>query len=634
MNLAQDESGLFRPRRRRVVLPSRQSRARRLLIPVALGAIFVSAVTGILHRQMWQGASTDATRLLPASTQLYARATDPWRTLRRTFLLDHWGQGGELEARVDSDGVVGATSSLRMLGVPVPIWRGILTLVDDLQVAVVPTPEGRAVAAFLQIDEPRTRARVVRLLGPYLETVDRQLGYTVQALRGAPDLTPWGSAEPALVVEMTPFVVITLGPSAAMTDLLQAKVSARSQPLRSRAGFLPGGAQRSTDRLWIHADPGAVYDNLGGRDLNDAALRAMVVERLAAVDLDFEIRDTRESSTVRALLTADSRPWWHRLRTLFGASTHPLLELAPADLEGAVGLALGVPSEAADAAASLLNELADELERPELRRIAEVDLPLGVSLATSLLESLTGEALLIGLRAELPEAPGVGGPWRSWAFLVRTLDPHTTARELEQLLQRLLGPTHAYGVIREGGETLHVIRPPASVDLADHPSETLVWRVRGEVVELAPSRAILRRLADAQREGATVGGSGASARARRGLPALTTALVLTRPEVIDHPLAALAVPYLRSDMLLAAGLSLKPDALELHGGAGMWTVLASLLGADRESLDRLTMGDLGARCVSGLMAMCKRLPASGACRALQPGRSQLVARACRRVFPD
>ncbi len=634
MNPGNDESGLFRPRRRRVALPSQHSRARRLLIPVAVGAVLVSAVTGILHRQMWQGASTDATRLLPASTQLYARAAAPWRTLRRTLQLDSWARTGELETRVDSAGLVGATSELRLLGVPVPIWRGILTLVDDLQVAVVPTAEGRAVAAFLQVDDPRTRARVLGLLGPYIETVDRQLGYTVQALRGSADMTPWGSSEPALVVEMTPFVVLTLGPAAAMTDLLQAKVSARSQPIRARAAFLPEGTRQVGDRMWVHADAGAVYDNLGGRQLDDAPLRAMVVERLQAVDLAFELHDIRESARIRALFASESRPWAARLGAVLGRSAHPLLEIAPADMDAAVSFAVGRSAEAAPTLTGLLTELADELERPPLRRLAQVELPLGLSLATGLLESLTGEALLLGLPTEGPGRLGIAGRWRSWALLVRSSAPAVTGRELETLLRALFGGTHAYGIVHEDGDALHIIRPPAAVDLEDHPPETLVWRVRGEVVEIAPSRAILRRLAAARREGATLGGSGASTRARRGLPLQTTALVLARPSVIDHPLAALATPYLRPDAFVAAGFSLSPDAFELHGGVGVWTLLAALLGTDRESLDALTMADLGEPCVKALTAMCRRLPSSPPCRALQPGRHELVARACRDVFGD
>ena len=184
-------TSLLRPGSLPVVLPSddRPAHHRGLATLIAVLVVNAGAALGVVHQEVWEDVGADVTRLLPASTPLFAYAPRPWSQLEVALGLDRWESRADLSHAAATRGLLADGQGGRVAGLPLSVTRKAVLAADAIRVATVPTAAGTALLLFFEIEDPWARSRVLSALGPYLESVDRVLGHDVQALAG--DVPAW-----------------------------------------------------------------------------------------------------------------------------------------------------------------------------------------------------------------------------------------------------------------------------------------------------------------------------------------------------------------------------------------------------------------------------------------------------------
>ncbi len=636
------DSHPFGPPRRPVILPADAARPsmRAVATTVAIGMLLVGIVTGVVYHRTWEGASTDPTRLLPASAQAYARVDRPWGALRDALALERWRDPMALELGLEAEGFLAGRMTDQIAGIPLGTVRHILDAVDSLQLAVVPTPDGVGVLAFLHVEDAWERRRVLARLTPWTEPIDRQLGYDMRALSHPGELLPW--SEPAVPIRMSaidPHVVLSFGPEAALSDLIHAKVSGRSQPIRARDGFAPP-AVRAPGDLWAFFDPASTYDALvrrrGTAPEDVAWRRALLVEGVRSMSARASMEAGREELELTARLSASGT--LQSLPDLLQGESGALLGRAPADALLVADVALDDPLQSLAAWRDVTSRI-----RAELGDAAVAGDPANRALASGLellqrmdpevLAGFAGEAMLALLPsqdlASLPHATHLGG----WLVVARVEAPRAVERALEVVLPTMLEGELAFGRLAMDDHDLHLVRPAVAAEGA-RPREILAWRVRGSLLEVASDRATLDALDRVAATGRTVADLGLSDEARRVGRGTANALLMLHPLALAEaggPLAVQLTERLREDFRVFVALEGGPHLLTARTNLGPWTVGLSAAASTRAAIDRLVLGDVSPECRGAVDAFCERWPAGLACHPLDPGRAALIRAACRRL---
>jgi hypothetical protein len=582
-----------------------------------VGVILSGIVAGALYHQFWQDASTEVARLMPASTRAYLVAKRPWETFRKVLELRRWRDASDLETRLQTSGVFAPGQDVRLYGIALEsVWES-LPAVDELHLASVPSPEGPTGLVMVQMADEAARGRLLADLDPLLTPVDRRLGYTIEELSQPAVLVPW--SEPVVPIHATTldrYLTLAYGPEAGLDDLLQAKVSGRSQSMRRR-GF---EAQPPPGELALYLDPGYLYELVGPR--GSEAHRAAIVELVRGVTGKAWLSGEEELLEISASLSSGAL---ERLRRALGAGDGRLLDLAPPDFDVAASIQIADPAaffgELRELALSL-SEAADPASpiRPLVELLRDGLQPTTGRLASGELASaLAGELLVVRLAPRGVEASP------RWLALLEPADAVAAARALEDVLTGLLGPSFAYGAVEEPEQTLYLVRPPE----VGAGGELLAFRARGGLLEIAPSVTLLglaSRLSD--------GAKGARARLSRSLHARGAVYLVARPRLLGelgHPLLARLGEELSAEFRVAASIAVLSDQVELRANLGPWSLLLALAGTDRHTLDAMLLADLPPRCRDALAAMCASRPDAQVCQPLTPGRNALAAGACRRL---
>lgn len=633
-----DDGGLLWNSRRPVELPTEQppERPRGLITAIAVGTLAVGVALGVAYQQVWEGASTEVTRLLPASSQAFARAPDPLGQLDASTAMPRWHNPGRLSSQADTLGVLAAQSTGRAAGVPIKLIRRALEGASKVEVALVPTTRGVSALVFIETATVLERRRLMAQAGPILETVDRQLGYDISRVTGGFGPVPWRESPlPIHVSVIEPYVVACVGPVDALSDLIQAKVSGLSQPLRAREGFGRAEQGAPEDGLWLYADPGNLFDALGGEDLEDGATRrALLVDTVRGISVGarLDAQTGEDRLELRAELAAsDTLP---RFDSVFPAGRHELLALAPVDAPFVVGLSLTEPIKTLGALRDMLAATEEQLDRPldlipglfdssQTRELLELALRLG----GELFYAYEGETMIFGM----PDDPGAGRG--QWAIVSRVREPDFVAEALSRLLPYVLGDGMAYGIVADGDRPLHLVR---SADPKRPAREVLAWRVRDDLLEMAPSSRVLEQLARIQRREETLGAAAGGRRLasiRAAAPEQSLGVVVLEPSLLAGLLGetgAYVAGRLRPDFTWVVGVDVERRALRLSSNVGLWTIAGALAAADRPTLNRLILDDLPRDCLVALDQLCEAWPRTALCHPLTPGREAVIKDGCRR----
>ncbi|MGM0578748.1 MAG: hypothetical protein ACQEXJ_23705 [Myxococcota bacterium] len=624
---------LFRRERGPVVLPSEegQHRQRSLLTWVAVLIVVVGAAAGLVHHLLWQDVGREVTRLLPASAGTYSEAAEPWENLERAVSLDRWADPAALEHAHLTRGLLADGLGGRLAGVPLALLRRTLVASDRVRLTTVPTPEGTALLVFAQITDPWAHRRLVGRVAPHLETVDRVMGYAVQALRPHAGRLPWLEPPPPLrVVVMDDHVVVGFGPPEAVEDLIQARVTGRSQPLARHEGFRNARPDDDGPALWAWFDPATLAD-LGRSALepllaDPLRFRTSIVEHVRAVSLESvlqagsDLLDVRVHTRPPGTDGAEDEASEAASTPAFTGGAHTLIARLPFEPAAAVSLSVTRPGRALRVALDNLTALAEMLSlggRPE--RFVEMRARLlAAGGDTVVTRGLTGQVVLAAPRGGRP------GPW---LLVVGVQDADRGAEALDALVRSALGPDFAYGTLYGGGAPVHLARPASG--LGPPAAPRLAWTIRGEVALVAPGPQALPEVgAGVPSEVPAVLGQ-----ATRALPDGAPLLAFATPSVLagrGHPWLDAVLERLRPDFRVAVAAWGERDALVVRSNLGAWSFAAAVTSLERMALNTLVLSDLPPACLDAWRALCESQPDAFLCEPLEPGREDLVRRACDR----
>ena len=631
-------SGLLRPDSLPVVLPTedRPTQHRGMVITIAVLIVLAGATAGVIHREVWQDVGADVTRLLPASTPLYAHANRPWARIDDALTLDRWRDRAAVNHAAATSGLLADGLPGRLAGVPLAVVRKAALAADAIRVARVPTAAGTATQVFLEVEDPWARGRVMAALSPYLESVDRVLGYDIMALIGTRAWLPWTTETPeARIVVMDSHIVLSVGPADALTELLRARTTGRSQPIARRTGFAEGAAHALARRQtvgWAFIDPPELYDLLATRipALAGAALRFRVfaAERVRAITARSELTGGDDRLELR-LVTEPSVVLRAMEEATRGPVDHALLHRLPLEPVAAISVALSDPREFLSRVAligrvlgaALGVEGADPIG-PTATWPALVDVLASSALVASG-GALTGQAVLA-------LHPGKAGP--GWVLTVACRDAALAEVQLGQLLEStLVDHGWAVGTVRDGDRgdaevPLHLLRHTAD-------GRTWAWRRAADLLVFAPDTALLAEACRALPDQRAAAARLALRRALRNLrddPIVAIGDPTALPTPHPHWLA-LARSLLAGDFRAAASMSFDDHGIVVRSNLGLLTVLAVIAGSPPPILDELALADIPARCRTAFTSLCAGATTSPLCGTLQPGRRALIERACARL---
>jgi len=614
---------------------------RLILIEMAIAVLLVFAVSGILYLELWRGAAQDLTRILPATTLTWATSPPPRLAVDQVASLDRWrdgsavteGRAGYLDSAVDSE----------VFGLPIEQIRQLYRSADSVSFAVVPTGDGPAPMVFAEVRDLLARKRVTARLAPFLEPVDRHVGFRIDAAHRSPWLRFAGVERGALrVVSMDPYLVFSWGPPEGLEELLDARVGGESQSLQTRAGFWPrrsnaddGGALRA------YLDPGALWALVAGDDEREEDARRLI-DDLELVTATSRLTDDDEVVDLRALVRDQEDA--ERLELSLVNRRHELIDLAPSDAPWVVSLITERPLATLSAVRELVLRLGQDLGAAgdELRGLADglssIEIEAIVRLDWEVAAAFAGEVAYI----RLPPAPGRDAaegdaPEDDWAIIARLARPRVVEQTLDRLLPFILGDAWAYGEVVEDGGRLHVVRAAdAGEEGAVATPEALAWRVDGPLLELAPRVEHLERLRLFRQSGQTYGDTGLARRALEALPDESAAVVVARPDAVagpDTPLLTTIASRLSPDFRVAVTLRAEVPWLRATSNVGPWSVAAAVASASRDEVNAFTLRDLDPRCREAQMAMCRLYPDAVPCQPLSLGRGERIRRACEALFP-
>ncbi len=633
-------TSLLRPDSLPVDLPSddRPAAHRGLAMLIAVLVVVAGAALGLVHQEVWEDVGADVTRLLPASTPLFAHAPRPWAQLDVALGLDRWESRSELSHAAATRGLLADGRGGRLAGLPLSVTRKAALAADAIRLATVPTAAGTALLVFFEVDDPWARSRVLAALGPYLESVDRVLGHDVQALTGAvPAWLPWADQAPdTRLVVMDSHIVVSIGPPAALEDLLKARVTGRSQPIARREGFAAEqqGALDAQTALWAFLDPPAVYDRLAGwvgAHLGDAVgLRAFAADRIRAISLRGALSNGDDRIELRVLTEPSTA--LDAVDTALSGGDHELLHRLPLAPELALSVGVDDLQLLARTVGHVAGVLSIALGRPLASGSAG---PPAIRMLEALAETpLAGRALPFTGRAVLALVEDEPDGAQQWVLLLGCRDAPLAERQLDELLgSTFIDAGWSLGTLyRSAAGPLHVLRRTL-LEPDRERTPDLYWRRVGDLVVMAPSRDLLARATVALPDRRAAAGRLALRRALRNLQ--------DEPVVLVADIAALdqgAPAWLRlmTDSLsdgfrVALGLHVDAGGLRVRSNVGVLTALGALAAADPATLDALVLADLPDRCRAAFSALCRASATAPLCGTFLPGRRQLVERACLRL---
>ncbi len=648
--------GVFETPRRPVELPSEGAArsVRRALLAVALAVLLGGVASGLLYHRFWKTVSHEVSWLLPASTQLYARIPRPWEALLRTTELPQWTDPPGLRRRLLRDGLLGDLAPLEIAGIPTQALVGLARQARELQVALVPSPEGYGLLLFVRLSGADAVRGASRALQVGMPVVDRHLGYAIHAARQPALRAPWG--EPVLrlrYVEMPPFILLSLGPEAPLLDVLQAKVSGTSQPIRTREGFEPLPKLAAGAGASAFVDPGPVFEALQtllGMERDPRAgedLRVAVARQVLGLTLKSELRRAGEALRVVARLRDPAA--LRALEPALGRAPRRLLGRAPADAD--LAAAVGVTSLAAIPKA--------------LSKLLGGEHPVTRAARRALTPDIEGGSLTFGRLGLWTDAAAVGlvipagsTADRSRWVVELALPPGPGAADaVARAAQRALGEPTAHGVIYDATAATQAAPPsqptapaadggpggPHEAPLhvladADRPARIrLAWRRDGDIVDAAPSPAALQSFYAARRRHGTAAARGLVERATETLPPSSAAVVMAHPRLLRgvwQGAGDALVSRLAGSTRLAAALTAEPASGTVAASLNLGPLSLALAGviATRRELDRAALPQLPDACLDALETLCAADPTSVPCEPWQPRRKALVTNACRRAL--
>ncbi len=659
---------MFLAPRRPVELPSEGAArsVRRALMAVAFAVLLGGIVSGLLYHRFWKTVSHEVSWLLPASTQLYARVPRPWEGLLRAAELPQWADPPGLTRRLMRGGLLKDLAPRTIGGIPTDALLGLAREAEEVQIALVPSPEGYGLLLFARMSGTDSIRGASRALQAGMPVVDRQLGFAIHAATQPALRAPWGAPVlPVRFVEIPPFILLSLGPEAPLLDVLQAKVSGTSQPIRTREGFRPLPTLAAGAGVSAFLDPGPLFETLHallGRDLNprsDEDLRVAVAQRVLGLLLKSEVRSDGEA--LRLVAHLRDPEGLRALSRVLGKAPRSLLRRAPADadLAAAVGFTslatipnalaalLGADAPVAEAARRALTP--DPKEGPvELGTVGLWTGPAAVGLVIPQGASGTPERWVVELA--LPPGSGATG---AIARAAQRVAPQPMAHGI---IYGPPSPGAATGTSPEpsaepdgaagGGATAtaapsapHAQTAPLHVLAdADRPARIrLAWRRDGAVLDAAPSWEALRAFYAARRRHGTAAKQHLVDRAMRTLPPSSPAVVIAHPRLLSdvwQGAGEALVDRLSGASRLAAVVTLDPaeGTLAASVNLGPLSVAVAAATATRRELDRASLPQLPAACLEAFETLCARAPSSVPCEPWQPRRKTLVTNACRRAL--
>lgn len=612
----------------------RRRNARLALFQIAIGVLVVFTLSGLLYLDLWQSAGTDLSRLVPESATLFLTTPPPRAARAPALSLARWADPAALERALDETSYLATAPRGEVFGVPLDVAREILVSTDGLSVALLPTDHGPAPLLFVELRDLLKRRRVLARLNPLLDTVDRHVGFRVDAVRQSPwqRLTGLDATAPR-VVAMEPYVIFGWGGDEALDRVLEARVAGETDALRWREGFELIGDVRDPQRIRALIDPTTLWAFAPGGTLPAGRLTSAL--SVLAVTADLADRD--EHLQVRALLRDEARA--ERLGHALPSLPHALVELAPSDAPWVLSVVTDKPLSTLSMARDLLSGAAadlglDDALRPTLERLSSIELEAIVRLDWEVAAAFAGEMAVIAM----PRAAAGDGPEPGWVILARVEQPRVVEQTLERLLPYIVGDHYAFGKVLSGDGYIHYVRRAApdrgGLIVAE---DALAWRVEDGLVELAPSAAVLERFAVERRSRRTYADTGLARAALSKLPAQAAAVAVLGPslvEVLDSPLLATMARRLSPDFRAAVTLSAGGRWLELDSNLGPWTLGTVIATADKAEVNAFTLPGLSPRCRAAHEAMCATWPDAVPCQPLVLGRLERIRQACERLSPE
>ncbi|MEZ4268379.1 MAG: hypothetical protein R3F39_18600 [Myxococcota bacterium] len=624
---------LLAPDRRPVPVPTDEASPDSNVVPVWL-AVFVLAAAvlgGVVYQQVWVDAGGEVTRLVPASTPAFITIPRPFEQLARARELDRFADPAAIEHVAQTAGPFADGAAGSMAGVPLSVLRRLLTSADALRVVTQASPGGTSVLLFFEITSERERRVLKGQLASVLTTTGRTMGHPIESFRADGGPLPWtDDALRTRLVELEPHIVLGFGTVEGVEDLIQARVTGRSQPIARRDGF-DARAEQAGEPLWAALDPAWVADL--ARPLVDRAIgdpvgfRLSVVERVRAVTVTdaFDDREERLSlqlQTREGALTESARP---ALR----GSAHTLLRSLPLVPSVAFSVSLESPGAGLAAMTSLLPRAAAMLvdaEAPgERSLVARFTAVMASVEAANLERAFAGQAVWVIPQSESPDP--------NWLFAVELVDSAVAEGVIESMVAAALGPDWRFGTIFGEGSAWHVAEPDDGDDGAVAEAR-LVWRVLDGIVVFAPSVPAIEAVAGWGRDGAPP--LVAVERALRPLPPRPTVVALgdlASLNAVGPPGIEVVTARLRPDFLTAASVELSRDAIRIVSNLGAFTALGAFAGTARTDLDAAGGAELPEGCAGAMQVLCRSRPLAFLCEPFAPGRRALLADACARSRP-
>jgi hypothetical protein len=603
---------------------------RTLLTAIAIGVLTLGALLGVIYLGLWQGASEDLSRLLPASTRTHAMTDNLLLGLQRTLSLGAWRDPAKMRVSLSESGLWSDTPQADLKtrvpsarpcigcnitdlgGVPIDVARDLLLAMDGFEVALVPAGDESALLVFVELRDPAARKRVLARLRPHLETVDREVGFRIDRLRPR----PWASLigfdiDPPRLVDMEPWLILSWGSPVPLEELLEARVGGRFDALHRRSGFSRlGGMRRGEHPLRLVVDARSAWQIVSGGEPRAGGL----IEYLDLMTLTASIVGTTDP--LELLIEISDRDLGRRLSNALSRGPHPLLERVPQDALLALALRGDDLPGLANATALLASQLARDFgavmdEEPALTTLLSgLGVPPGLEELLSELPAAPGEIVFTLVPGALPrDTPEL-------IVLLRSSTPDALENALATAIPRWLGDGWAHGEVTRLGERLYIERPHGT-------GTPITWRLRDGVVELATSVETLERLASNPTLTLST--------LPLGIDTTSGVAALFRPSLLatTHPLSTLIRDRLRDDFLIVVTLDANLERLTLRSNTGLWTLLGALASATPDELDTLMLGHLTPECRQAYEAFCKVYPAAAPCQPLAFGRTAHIAEVCR-----
>jgi hypothetical protein len=583
---------------------------RHLLIGIALAIIALSSALGIAYVGLWQRASEDLTRLLPATTRAYAQVSAPWASMLRALRRTPWRDLGTMREQLQRDGYLAGAPSGDLAGLPLDIIRDTLRAASSLEIAVVPSGAGDTVMAFVELSDAPQRRRILSRLRPTLETIDRHAGFRIDRVR-ANEWSRYLGYSPLrpMFVEMSPWIIFSWGNAQGLEDLLDARVGGIHESIHRRPGFVERNASDAPRPLRVAIDAASAWRLVSDEPTPRAG---GIVEQLDL--LTFEHR----SDGLRDYLSIDAELSDATFASTLGGTLAPIAVRDPLEGHGPADAiaALSFSSPRLDSLVQTLS-LVDFALRRDFAPSARLS-GLSTALRTAS-ERLPPAPVEIAIFA-LPEPSGETRP----LVMVRTASPEALDEALVAHWPPLFGDGFAHGELTVAGSVIRVERPEFT-DATD--SDGVAWRLRNGILEFALTPATLLRSDAAQGRLADMP---TFAQATRELPPSSAVRLFAPTEALERlgPLGRLLSARLAPKHWLGLGLDVVGDHLEVRATLGLWPLIATLASASRDELDALTLATLTPPCAARMAAFCTLYPGAFPCRPLATDRIAHIQEVC------